>query len=416
MPSATHETEPTAHLQATLRQRRSLKLALLLASVVFSVAAFLALDWFRSAAIRRAAVAGGKTVNCRTSDPVRHHAYKPNCSFRDQWGKDWYDFSTNSLGLRDEKIRQVPLSDDRSRIVMLGDSFTEGQLPWSESYVGRVAARFPQYDILNGGVGSYSPSNYYNVARILLAAGVEFDEAIVFIDTADVADEASFYRDVDSSGAVAGPQHTLLKMPWYAKWRLLITKNLLLTNRILETFEHYLIGHGYYHVTRTPLVNNVFDMEGAAWPYRRVDEIDPYPSGYAPLGVEGGITREKAKMTLLWQGLEKRNIPISVVVYPYPGQFIHDTADSRQVRIWREWCEGKCKRFISLFPAFFAVKDQCPQTQPGCWYLNLFIFGDYHYNAAGNALVADAVIKSLTEQPPRKLARPSTAGNPGVLQ
>jgi hypothetical protein len=93
---------------------------------------------------------------------------------------------------------------------------------------------------------------------------------------------------------------------------------------------------------------------------------------------------------------------ISVVVYPYPAQVIHDTADSPQVRIWSDWCEGKCKRFISLFPAFLAAKNECPRSQPGCWYLSLFIFGDVHYNTVGNALVADAVIKSLAEDPPSK--------------
>jgi len=76
--------------------------------------------------------------------------------------------------------------------------------------------------------------------------------------------------------------------------------------------------------------------------------------------------------------------------------------DSWQVRIWRDWCEGKCKRFVSAFPAFFAVKDQCPRSQPGYWYLSRFIFGDFHYNAAGNALVADTVIKSLDAAPPAK--------------
>ena len=111
-------------------------------------------------------------------------------------------------------------------------------------------------------------------------------------------------------------------------------------------------------------------------------------------------------MTLLWQELQQRNIPLSVVVHPYPAQLVHDTADSKQVRLWRDWCEGKCKRFISVFPAFFAVKDQCPWGQPGCWYLQLFVFGDVHYTAAGNALVADAVIKSLTDEPPVK--RPGT--------
>jgi hypothetical protein len=107
-------------------------------------------------------------------------------------------------------------------------------------------------------------------------------------------------------------------------------------------------------------------------------------------------------MTLLWQELEKRNVPISVVVYPYPAQVLHDAADSRQVQMWREWCAGKCKRFISVFPAFLAVREQCPPGEPGCWYLSHFVFGDMHYNATGNALVADVIIKSLTETPPVK--------------
>src|ERR1035441_3406728 len=119
-------------------------------------------------------------------------------------------------------------------------------------------------------------------------------------------------------------------------------------------------------------------------------------------------------MTLLWQELKERDIPISVVVGPWPAQIAHDTADSKQVLIWRDWCEGKCKRFISLFPAFLAVKDHCPRGQPGCWYVSLFIFGDVHYNAAGNALVVDALIKSFAEQPPNKHALHVSSPSPGV--
>jgi len=37
---------------------------------------------------------------------------------------------------------------------------------------------------------------------MVLAAGVESDEAIVFIDVNDVQDEAAYYRDIDASGAV----------------------------------------------------------------------------------------------------------------------------------------------------------------------------------------------------------------------
>ena len=109
-------------------------------------------------------------------------------------------------------------------------------------------------------------------------------------------------------------------------------------------------------------------------------------------------------MTQLYHELAQRNVPISVVVYPYPAQIIHDNVDSRQVRIWREWCEGKCKRFVTVFPEFFAARDQCPQSAPGCWYLKYFVFGDIHYNAEGNRLVSGAVSQSISAQPVVKRA------------
>jgi hypothetical protein len=273
--------------------------------------------------------------------------------------------------------------------------------------VGRIASHFPQYDFLNGGVESYSPSNYLNVTHQLLAAGVEVDEVIVFIDISDTQDEAAYYRDLDSSGAVTGPARKQMLDTWYSSLRMRMRKHLLLTNYVLEVAERSLVSHGYYYLA-TDLNGNVFDMERSAWTYRKVSDTVPMVAGYGPLGVEGGIAREKAKMSVLWEELEKRNIPISVVVYPWPAQVVHDTADSRQVTIWRDWCAGKCKRFISLFPSFLAVRDQCPRSEPGCWYISQFIFGDTHYSVAGNNLVAAAMIPSLEAIPPAKAAALST--------
>ena len=392
------------------RRQRRIKPILFLMSLAFSMVAFVAFDWTYSAAILRSSAAPGKAKTCGIADPIRHHAFKPNCTIVRPWGTDSYVFATNSLGFRDESVREVPLADARPRILVLGDSFTEGEIAWRDSYVGKIAAHFPQYDFLNGGQSGYSPSNDLNTTRMVLAAGVELDEVIVFSSIADLQSEAASYRDVDASGAVTMAERRVGTSPsWYRTWRTRVAKYLLLTNDILEFFARFLVRLGYHHLS-TGWHTDLFDMGVAAWTYRKVDEINPYPSGYAPLGVEGGIAKEKAKMTLLWQQLAERNIAISIVVSPWPAQVINDTSDSRQVRIWREWCEGKCKHFISVFPAFFAAKSQCPPTEPGCWYLNYFIFGDHHYNAAGNALVADAVIKSLEEDPPSK--RPGTNPRP----
>src|SRR5208283_1536198 len=266
-----------------------MKLALLLVGLVCSAAVFLTLDWFRTTTIQRSA-ASRLMKPCRVRDPVRHHATQPNCSCTESWGANPYEIFTNSLGFRDEKVREVPLADARPRILMLGDSFTEGKIAWRDSYVGRIAARYPQYDFLNGGVNSYSPSNYLNTARMVLAKGVDIDEVIVFMDLSDVNDEAAYYRDVDASGAVTGPERQRLIMSWHAKWRSNITKHLLLTHRIFEFIERVLVGHGYYHLTWGGF-GDTFDAERSAWTYRRVNETDPNPAGYAPLGVEGGIAK-----------------------------------------------------------------------------------------------------------------------------
>ena len=387
------------------RQSRQLgrKLLLLLLSVALCVAMFLALDWLRTAVVKRSELrVTGKGLGCFTvRDLTRVFGLRPNCSCVRAWGGQRYTLMTNSLGFRDKEIRQVPLEGVKPRILVLGDSFTEGMVAWDDSFVGRLAASFPQYEFLNGGVGGYSPSNYLNTARMALGEGVNFDEVIVFIDISDAQDEAAFYRDVDASGAVAIPERHFFYRTWYSNLRMAVSEHLLLTNYIFELFERLLVRFGYYHLDRGNN-GNEFDYEKSAWTYRRVSQTQPFETGYAPLGLEGGIAKEKAKMDRLWQELAKRNIPISVVVYPYPAQLIYDTADSRQVRIWQEWCEDKCRRFISVFPAFFAVKQQCPKFTPGCWYSKYFVFGDIHYNAAGNIVVADVVTKSLSEKPPVK--------------
>jgi hypothetical protein len=284
---------------------------------------------------------------------------------------------------------------------MLGDSFTESMGPWNTSFVGRIAARFPQYDILNGGVGGYSPSNYLNTARIALGSGLDFDEAIVFIDISDVQDEAALFRDIDSSGAIEWSRHPYHYHNWYSNLRFFVMKYLVLTNYVWEFVERRWVGSGIYFLDHG-FNGNVFNLERSGWTYRKVVEDKPFELGYAPLGVEGGIAKEKRKMDLLWQELAKRNIPISMVVYPWPAQLVYDNVDSLQVRMWRDWCQGKCKRFITAFPEFFAVKEHCPKWEPGCWYLQDYLFGDIHLSAGGNAIVADVVSTSLEQTPPVK--------------
>src|SRR5262249_9110099 len=111
---------------------------------------------------------------------------------------------------------------------------------------------------------------------------------------------------------------------------------------------------------------------------------------YAPLGVEGGIARSSKNMTKLADLLASRGIPLSIVVYPWPTQLANEDRDSLQVKIWREFCVHHCKRFINLFPAFFAEKDAHSD-----WYDRLFNEGDVHFSAEGDRIMFRELSKHL---------------------
>jgi len=395
----THDPTP-ARPSLFARRPRLIASLVTLGSILVSVALFLGGDSLYTLYLE----AHAQPLNaCLQEDAVRHHAYRGACAGLDSWGSAVYPVYVNDIDMRDREVRKVPLTDPKPRLLLLGDSFTAGMEAWSDTFAGMVADHFHDFDVLNGGVESYAPSNYYNVAREVLARGYQVDEVLVFIDISDVQDEAAFYRDKDAAGAVEGPARTQIVTGFYARLREQIRRHFLLTNALFRAAEQLYVRLGFYHLD-SYTYGNVFDMERSAWTYRKVNETLPFPAGYAPLGAEGGIDKERAKMTRLWQLLSEYDIPMGVAVYPWPAQVLHDGPDPREERIWRDWCKGKCDRFITLYPEFRALAAQCPAYAPGCWYQRYFVFGDIHYNKRGNEVVARELIKLLTADPPKKIA------------
>ena len=75
-------------------------------------------------------------------------------------------------------------------------------------------------------------------------------------------------------------------------------------------------------------------------------------------------------MDRLYALLSERVIPISVGIYPWPQQLLYDNENSRQVTMWRDWCENKYRRFFNHFPPLFAYKRDHPN-----FLRDLFIWG-----------------------------------------
>ncbi|HIN39185.1 MAG TPA: hypothetical protein EYM84_02810 [Flavobacteriales bacterium] len=62
----------------------------------------------------------------RTSHTYYHHGLKPNQKALAKGINGEFVLFTNSLGLRDSSIREVPIKSRKRRILFIGDSFTEG--------------------------------------------------------------------------------------------------------------------------------------------------------------------------------------------------------------------------------------------------------------------------------------------------
>jgi hypothetical protein len=125
-----------------------------------------------------------------TSDPILHHRSRPNAKGRVRG----VDLITNSLGLHDREVTRAK-PPGVIRILMLGDSFTEGRgLPLEATVAKRAedmlnGDRCPRVcQVLNGGVSSYSPLlEFLFLQRVGL--GLEPDLVVMNFDMTDVHDD-----------------------------------------------------------------------------------------------------------------------------------------------------------------------------------------------------------------------------------
>ena len=98
------------------------------------------------------------------------------------------------------------------------------------------------------------------------------------------------------------------------------------------------------------------------------------------------VEKERShELILQLQSDIKNNIKLSVGVYPWPGQILYDTKESKQVKIWQDFCTNKCDHFYNSFPSLFKLVDGTSKKEV---IANYYFKGDIHFNEAGNKLIA----------------------------
>jgi hypothetical protein len=331
-----------------------------------------------------------KQHSARIADKIYDHGFAANFDGYDFWGELRYRFITDSLGFKDASVRNVPQKSDSRRILLIGDSFAEGiGMSFEDSFAGQLyragQERSEKIEFLNAGVASYSPSIYYKKIKYLLDSGLQFDEVVLFSDPSDVTDEATSYFCIDddpeyrnhcsSAEGAAQPEASPPKKPDFLIDRFVVTNRVrIYLKRTIQSF----LGN------RRMSINT--DHARIGWTIPGLD----VGNSYQPLGVAGGIARSLQNMRALADLLSARNIPLTIVVYPWAQQIAQGDHDGRQVSLWREFCQARCKAFINLYPVFFAAAEADKD-----WYDHLYILGDDHFSAAGNRFMFRELARHL---------------------
>lgn len=338
-------------------------------------------------------------VNFRTSDTYFHHGFVPNTRSVGKWFKeDTYPVYINSLGMLDKEVRHVPLEPgSKRRIVMLGDSFTEGMgLPFEKTFVGLLNDRVDssKTEILNAGVSSYCPKLYFYKTKYLIEeVGLKFDELFVFIDISDIQDEVLYKnfvpRRASATERFGEDIKRLLKRRSYIYSSVDRIYNREKRKKKREKYkkEYYPPWLDYFWLEDVnPMVFQVPNFAYLREAWTKEENHDHFM-------VVMGLNLAGEHMAKLVELTKKHDIKLTIGVYPWPAQLFDNELDSIQVRFWRDFSKLYGLDFINLFDTFIDNGLTPDQT-----YLRYYISGDIHWNEAGHRLVAGVILDYMNSK------------------
>ncbi|MEK7166182.1 MAG: SGNH/GDSL hydrolase family protein [Patescibacteria group bacterium] len=138
--------------------------------------------------------------NCYTYDPVLHHTFKPNSTCAQFSADRQVDYNINSLGFRDREIESAK-TPGTYRILMLGNSFTEGKGVRIEDAVSRQLENLlnnnqkpeKKYEVINAGIQGASPILEYLLIKKKVTQ-IKPDLIIINMSLIDFFDENRYMQ------------------------------------------------------------------------------------------------------------------------------------------------------------------------------------------------------------------------------
>ena len=310
-----------------------------------------------------------------------HHTLRENVKYEKAPSfEKYYTLCTDNHGF---KYKCGITRDKKFEIAFLGDSFVEGvSLNYEKTFVG-IFENKKNISVANLGVTSYAPNIYLSKIKYLLDNNFKFKHLIVFIDVSDVFDDNTFYKlNKDFSISERDEEEKNLKRRKFLRYNFPLTNYYMFVIKMNNRFNREVPPLK----SETPIFNERASKK-AMWTYKSDEELEGY---------QGPIAKTQSEMIYamseLYKLLEKNNIKLSLAVYPWPQQLEFDDVNSKHVKMWKNFCENKCAKFINFFPFFFKEKNKSS-------YLDVFkkyyFWNDVHFNTEGNRVIAEKLLKEF---------------------
>lgn len=352
----------------------------------------LALGSFATADLLAGALWLPRDANFRTDDPWFHHGLIPSRTGLSQWGDgEAFPVHVNSLGFLDREVREVPLRSDRRRVLLMGDSFTEGiGVPFEQSFAGLLQARLEPagIEVHNGAVLSFSPRlQRLRLEQLFDQQGYRADEVVLLIDISDVQDQVLYRKFVPRRESAS--ERTLRRARRWAREHSFVlggTEAWLGARRRAEqrrlynaeVFPPWLDYFWLENQDSEPYRDPTFPRVRSDW---TGDEL--FTNSWTDLGL--ALLREDLRAIVAL--CRRHGIELTLAVYPWPQHARAFDRESRQVFLWQTFAANNGLDFVNLFEVIlpageYDAEELCRRT---------YIEGDVHFNDAGHRLVADAL-------------------------
>ncbi len=343
-------------------------------------------------------------TECRSSDKIIHHKLKPNSNCKyvtPEWN---IDYRINSLGLRDRQISKVK-PEGFYRILILGDSFVEGQgVDLEETSVkkleNKLNEKYKNVEVINGGVISYSPVLEYLYLKNF-GLKLKPDLVILDFDITDFQNELEYEKNTTSNEKgepiAVDPEKNLRKefdqknktggevtIPFLP----LVIKQFLHDNSKFYLFAAIkikgLLGKAVPGYTKGDIRNDTFALT-------REEKPEDYEKAF--------ILPEK-HLLLIKELLKKENIPFLLTAHPsahqvsdkewatgrlFHGFRIGKIYPLRHIEDLEDFAKKENIEFISFLKTFKEGKE-----------FPLFFPEDGHLTKRGHQIVANELLKFLT--------------------